>query len=224
MDVDATTEIRPLEAKRYRAGFVLVVVFTLIGIAWTNPLRDLYLSYVSPRATIDAWVVYTKAWKWGLALALLAIAAYWEKRPVEWRRPTVPQILLTCFAALAAIFTTGVIVHSLHWETSRTIMILRTFPWWVRSVEVATAAVCEEIVFRGYLLERLQELTGSVTTAAVLSSLTFILAHVTTYGIVHALVALAPLTAALTLVYVRTRSLPNVIFLHFLLDISLILR
>jgi membrane protease YdiL (CAAX protease family) len=49
-------------------------------------------------------------------------------------------------------------------------------PWLVR-LWMLSEVICEEIMFRGYFIERAEELTGSMWTTATLSCVLFGLAH-----------------------------------------------
>lgn len=79
------------------------------------------------------------------------------------------------------------------------------------------AAVTEEILFRGYGIERLTALTGSRTVGIVLPGLIFAVCHASAWGAPYVL-AVLPVTAVLTLLYVWRRDLAANIIAHFLVD------
>jgi membrane protease YdiL (CAAX protease family) len=79
-----------------------------------------------------------------------------------------------------------------------------------------TAAVCEEILYRGFLFQRLLQWSGSASWALVVASLGFGLAH--TYQGFHGMVRAAVLGALLTVPLVRTESLFPSLAAHFLID------
>jgi len=79
-----------------------------------------------------------------------------------------------------------------------------------------TAAICEELLYRGFLFPRLLDWSDSATWALVISSLGFGLAHA--YQGVHGMVRAAVLGALLTVPLVRTGSLYPSIAAHFLID------
>jgi membrane protease YdiL (CAAX protease family) len=79
-----------------------------------------------------------------------------------------------------------------------------------------TAAICEELLYRGFLFPRLLDWSESLTWALVVSSLGFGLAHA--YQGVHGMVRSALLGALLTVPFVRTGSLYPSIASHFLID------
>ncbi|MBV9398597.1 MAG: CPBP family intramembrane metalloprotease [Bryobacterales bacterium] len=81
---------------------------------------------------------------------------------------------------------------------------------------VAVVAVAEEIIFRGYLILRLQAITGSGAAAVILSSLIFSLGH--GYEGTVGVLTVAFLGLFFALVYIWRGSLIAPIVLHFLQD------
>lgn len=77
-------------------------------------------------------------------------------------------------------------------------------------------AVSEETIFRGYLLLRLGELTGSKTFAVVLSALIFSLGH--QYEGTAGMITVGGMGAMFALVYLWRGSLLAPIVIHFLQD------
>jgi membrane protease YdiL (CAAX protease family) len=90
--------------------------------------------------------------------------------------------------------------------------LLSTPGWWL-VISVVRAGVSEEVLFRGYPIERLQELTGSRTLAALLPLVLFALAHVGPWGWAHMLVGGIG-GALLTLLYMWRRNLWANILAH----------
>jgi uncharacterized protein len=87
---------------------------------------------------------------------------------------------------------------------------------------VLTASVTEEIESRGYLIERLETVTGNTSVAATLAFAVFLLEHAASWDIAHAL-RITLSTSALLGLYLWRRSLPACISLHFLLDATALL-
>lgn len=81
---------------------------------------------------------------------------------------------------------------------------------------VMVVAVTEEIIFRGYLILRLKEVTGSSVAAIVLSSVIFAGGH--GYEGTSGVVTVGFLGLVFAIVYVRTGSLAAPIIMHFLQD------
>ena len=79
---------------------------------------------------------------------------------------------------------------ALHLKTNAAEMsyLLHT-PFWYRLILVTRAAVAEELLFRAYPIERLKELTGSLLVAAVVSTIAFTYAHLSSWGAAQLIVA-----------------------------------
>lgn len=82
---------------------------------------------------------------------------------------------------------------------------------------VAVVAVSEETIFRGYLMMRLGQATGSVATAVVLSAFIFSLGH--GYEGTAGVVTVGLTGAVLGLVYLWRGSIVAPMVIHFLLDL-----
>lgn len=81
---------------------------------------------------------------------------------------------------------------------------------------VIVVAIAEETIFRGYLMLRIRNVTGSVPLAIVASSLVFAIGH--GYQGVSGLVAVGVIGVELALVYVWRGSLVAPMTMHFLQD------
>ncbi len=83
-------------------------------------------------------------------------------------------------------------------------------------VLVVVVAVAEETIFRGYLILRFNQLTGSIASAILLSSAVFSLGH--GYEGTAGLGTVGVLGIILALVYLWRKSLVAPVVLHFLID------
>jgi membrane protease YdiL (CAAX protease family) len=81
---------------------------------------------------------------------------------------------------------------------------------------VAVVAVAEEVIFRGYMILRLTEITRSSVAAILLSSVIFALGH--GYEGTVGVVTVGFMGLAFAIVYVWTGSLAAPILMHFLQD------
>ena len=82
-------------------------------------------------------------------------------------------------------------------------------------------AITEEILFRGYPIERLQELTGNVWVAAAMPLLVFVLAHLGGWSAGH-LVGVLFGGVLLAGLYLVTRDLVACMITHALIDSTII--
>lgn len=87
---------------------------------------------------------------------------------------------------------------------------------------VLTAAIAEEVLFRGYPIERLNGWMGSIWPGTALATICFIIAHISTWNIAHILAVVSPYGIILALLYVWKRNLLFVMIVHFMIDLPLI--
>lgn len=94
---------------------------------------------------------------------------------------------------------------------------LMATPFWYRLLLVTRAAVCEEILFRGYPILRIEELCGQTWIAAVVTWAVFTIAHLSSWGWAQLIVA-GYGGVVLTVLYVWRRDLVCNIVAHFIGD------
>jgi membrane protease YdiL (CAAX protease family) len=81
-----------------------------------------------------------------------------------------------------------------------------------------TGTFVEEIFYRGYVIERVTELTGKPWVAGTISWLTFTLVHIRFFGLGPTL-EIAVIAAILVILYTRTKSIWPAIIVHGINDI-----
>jgi membrane protease YdiL (CAAX protease family) len=159
-----------------------------------------------------------------LVAAMLLHVRFVERRPWSsigfWRLRARDAAVAVAFAllviaGLAAIYL--VVFPALGTGNGEAVDRLRAMPTWWLALSVIRAGVSEEILFRGYPIERLLELTGRRWIAAGLPLIPFVLAHVGPWGWSHVLVA-AFGGAMLTWLYLLRRNLPASILAHCIVD------
>jgi membrane protease YdiL (CAAX protease family) len=91
-----------------------------------------------------------------------------------------------------------------------------------RLVLIAVVAVTEEVYFRGYPIERVEEATRSTWAAAVLSGGVFLASHVSFSGLLPVLLSV-PGVAVWTWFYVRTRNLPASMLVHVVANLPILM-
>lgn len=146
---------------------------------------------------------------WGLACALLAVVHFWERNPLSsigLRSFNLRSLVLgVALAAVLLYVATPVGVWLVHilglpgFESG--LARLRSLPAFVLVGAAFTAGVVEELLYRGYAIERLTQLSGSVVVGALLSLVAFSLAHLPFWGITSGLFTLVA-GAVLTVSYV----------------------
>jgi uncharacterized protein len=161
-------------------------------------------------------------WVWVIGILLYVVRV--ERRPLssigfrgvglkDGIVAVLAGILILALLALIAL----VVFPALHWsERSQEASIL-SLPYWLNVLIVVRAAVSEEILFRGYPLERLAELTGSRAIAGVATCAVFTLDHISFWGWHHIFIA-GSAGAALTALYLWRRNIWVNMIAHFMVD------
>ena len=161
---------------------------------------------------------------WGLVAAILLYVVLIERRSLSsigLRKPGGKDILAALATGVLMVAVLGVmylvVFPALHWDETQQLQTLMAVPFWLKFISVVRAAVSEEILFRGYALERVQELTGSRSVAGIFTWAVFTLEHLSYWGWHHLLVAGAA-GALLTLLYLWRRNLWANMLAHFMVD------
>ncbi len=161
-------------------------------------------------------------WSW-VALMLLFVAQV-ERKPLSsigFRMPGIRDGVIGVLAGMLILAALALIYYVLfpllHWSEQQQISHVTAMPYWLSVLVVVRAAVSEEILFRGYAIERLQQLTGSRSLAGVVSCLVFTLDHIGFWGWHHVFIA-GLAGAMLTLLYLWRRNLWINMLAHFMVD------
>jgi uncharacterized protein len=173
------------------------------------------------------FVRYEIVW-WALVVLLLSYVRWVERRPltsVGFHKPGVWNILIgiaagiVLLASLAGIYF--VLFPYLHFkedpQVAQVMSQMLAKPHWWRLTLILRGAIAEEILFRGYAIERLRELTGRFSIAGILSCTVFALEHVGVWGWGHLLIA-GSAGVILTLLYIWRRNLWVNMIAHFVPD------
>jgi membrane protease YdiL (CAAX protease family) len=91
---------------------------------------------------------------------------------------------------------------------------LAAVPVWFRVVLGVTGGIVEEILYRGYAVERLATITGRTWLGATIAIVAFSLAHIPAWGVAFALGADLPFGIVMTLFYLWRRDLLANILAH----------
>jgi uncharacterized protein len=164
---------------------------------------------------------------WAYALAILLWLTLAERLPpnsIGFRRPTWRGIVIGILTGIVItaimVVQFAVIIPLFHLSTASIIarkQAIMSTPYWYRVLLVLRAAVTEEILFRGYLIEKVRQLSGSTALAVVVSVAAFTYAHLGGWGAVQ-LISVSASGLVLALVYVWRRDLPSNMLAHFLAD------
>ncbi len=163
--------------------------------------------------------------EWCITAIVALIVIYWERLPffasVGLRKPNRRDVLTIVIAVAAIIAVVAIIGFALHGRTTFSagdLSKVKNLPLGLRIALVFTAGICEEILFRGYAIERFTALTGKVWLGGLAAIVLFTLGHVARYGVSLGLLGVAIIAFFLTLIYVRRRSLWPCIVAHWVID------
>ncbi len=200
---------------RVRAVPALVVA---LGFAFLPVSR-----WLDEFASVAHLVRYELVW-WAVVALIVVWVLRVERRPlrsVGVRPLTGADAALAVAAAIVTlaglVFLTEAVLPRLGLSEREPMHRLLATPAWWRCLSVLRAAVSEELLYRGYAIERLAELTRRRALAALVSGVAFTLAHVGTWGWGHLLIA-GYGGAVLTLLYLWRRNLGTSMLAHAIVD------
>lgn len=198
---------------------------TLIGVLLALGLPLLFLLPLAPGASIGAMLIREAIW-WGMAAMMILWVVAVERRPlasIGIRRPTWGTLgwgLAGTIALMASVIMSFAVILpalGLAPNLARTGRIA-SLPLWLMTATLVRAGVVEEILYRGYPIERIEELTGSIWLAALIPGAVFILAHLPSWGAAQ-LVIVSFGTIIMTGLYLWRRDLICVMIAHALADL-----
>jgi membrane protease YdiL (CAAX protease family) len=164
---------------------------------------------------------------WGFTAAVLLWLTCAERLPLNsigFRPPTWKGFGTGLVAAVVLtgiqVFQFAVVIPLFHLSMAAILVkqqaIMNT-PYWYRVLLVLRAAVTEEVIFRGYLIEKVLQLSKSAALAVILSVAAFTYYHLGGWGAVQ-LIAVSGGGIVFALLYIWKKDLPSNILAHFLAD------
>lgn len=163
--------------------------------------------------------------EWGSVGILFAIVALGERLPflpsVGFKRLQRPDWIAIGFLLIVAAAMTATVAAkhpALSGTNADQLRQVLSAPLALRAALVLTAGICEEILFRGYAIERLQLFTKNIWIAGLVGSILFTLAHVPRYGFQPDLIGVFAISAVLSITYIWRRNIAACIVLHWLID------
>lgn len=114
---------------------------------------------------------------------------------------------------------TGPLIAMLDMETTMDgVMKLVTYPIWFRIGVAVIAGTTEELLFRTYPIERLQQWTGNIWIAGLLALVFFAALHIPFWSMGGA-IQIGVGTLIWTLIYIKTRSIWAMMIMHVINDL-----
>ena len=193
----------------------------VLGIVFALGFPALPISAVYDEfADVAHLVGYELIWWAAVALVLVHVRVV-ERQPLATigiRRLGVRDLAIGIAAGVVILVAIGALYAMVPQNTERAAMaqLVATPRWW-QLASVLRAAVGEEVLFRGYALERLAALTRRTRLAALISWAVFTVEHVGFWGWGHLLIAGVG-GALLTGLYLWRRNLWVNIIAHAIVD------
>jgi membrane protease YdiL (CAAX protease family) len=184
---------------------LLIAVLSATSIAKGLPQ---WVPLIGPHWLVTGVVVAVVLWAEGRGLASIGL---------EW--PSLHDLGWTVVAFVGGTLTflvTRPLVELLGLSgigTGGGIRTILSFPIGIVVALSVMAGISEEVLYRGYPIERLSELTGSIWIGAALTVVMFTAAHIPLWGLGGAL-QIGGWTVVVTVLYVRLRNLPACILMH----------
>jgi membrane protease YdiL (CAAX protease family) len=198
------------------AGLFVALVFPFI--------LDLLFGKRPEDLAIPSRVVFGIVEEWAIALVLLCIVLLWERQPlasIGIKKMSGRDVLWGVIGFVVGGFSfilTAPLVNALNLgTTSIGISQLAQVPIALRIAVVITAGITEEVLFRGYPIERLNNLTGRIGLSAIIAYIVFVLLHIPFWGL-GGTIQIGVWSLIVTILYVRRRNLPACMLMHILND------
>lgn len=198
-----------------------------VGLLIAFGLPELNLGHrLAPGASIGASLAREAVW-WAIATVMIAYVLLVERRSlfsIGLRRPGGRTVLFGFIGALV-MFASVILSYSLLFPllglkmNQEAVSQITRNPLWLQVMIFGRAAVAEEILYRGYPMERVQDLTGSKWLAFLVAALIFTLAHISYWGGAQ-LIVVGFGAVILGLLYLWRRDLICNMIAHFLVDLA----
>lgn len=189
------------------------------------PLLAVYGEHLFPFAGTLTNRVLCQLTMVGFAASTVLIALLFERRSLSSIGLQAPYWSSLWYGLMLAAFFIVAFAPLAYWFLARFglasfdvgLAQMMQSPTWYLVIAVVVGGAVEEVCYRGYALENLTAMTGSLWSAAIISVGAFALAHVPLWGLGPALTTAAS-GAILTLFYIWRRDLSANIVAHVVTD------
>ncbi|WP_295797674.1 type II CAAX endopeptidase family protein [Mucilaginibacter sp.] len=167
------------------------------------------------------WTFFTAIYLWALKIERVSFLLLDERRYTFDFYIIWIVVLLASNYVIAGIISTP--LNNLHWNNSQQqVLKLYHLPPTLKLFGVITASITEELIFRGYLIPRIQLFFEDARYGIVLSALAFSLGHLG-YGTMGYILYTLAFGILFGWHYQKYRNIKILIACHFLLDYYLLL-
>ena len=209
-------------------------ILTITGLILSLVVPVLYSlafrpTFLSGQVSRDLEIVIGLAVMWMAAFCVILLVYGGEKRKLRSIGLTGPSkkivsqalglgVLLSLAVPLLSVLA-GTLLPS---KPTGSIEAATQIPWWLMLLSVLTAGVTEEILFRGYPLERLFEMTGSKLFSSFISLAFFTAIHAAAWNLAHLVGVVMPLGVILIILYWWRRNVIMVMIVHVIVNLPLV--
>ena len=176
---------------------------------------------------IEAWELIGLIAKLTVVVGIPLLVVYWERRPLS--TIGIKRLGSRDVLAVLAIFIVwlpiGLAVRILadqipimSAQLTHGAAMYASLPKFLDSTALIANGIAEEMGFRGYAIERIEELTGSTLIAALLPFAVNVAVHAGAWGF-YGMLSKAPLLLPFVALYLWRRNLPACALAHVLIDI-----
>ena len=214
-----------INMKKKIVGLSLSLVVPAIFVLFINPMF-IKPNLDEPLSTLVGFGVF-----WGLAFAVLVFTRKFENLPLSsigwnslsWKSALLAigfGILLSALVPVLTLLVSAIFPPS---NSGTVTQVVSIYPWWILLLSVITAGITEEVLFRGYPLERLLDATGNKWISGIVSLIFFAAVHSTGWNVTHIVGVVIPLGIILTGLYFWKRNLSFVMIVHVVIDLPLVI-
>jgi membrane protease YdiL (CAAX protease family) len=204
---------------KYLSSIVGLFIAFILPFAFSLCLRVAHYQF-----TDTSRYVLSMVRLWSVTLLLLAVILLWERQSLSSigiRKTTWNDVLWGFVGFLLGALVFGIttpVIKALHLTgTESGILQLGKLPILFRLAIVLTAGITEEIIFRGYVIERLNILTGRIGWGAAIGYFVFVVLHLPFWGW-GGTIQIGLWSLVVTILYVKRRNLPACMLMHVLND------
>ena len=212
--------------EKYRLIYITSIVLCL-SIAAPLLLMFIITPWMVARFSQTAYMAINEICFWAMGVGVVIVVLFWERqslRSIGLRRLTVKEGLLSLllgillFVLVPTLVTLVEHIFGITTSTMGVVAALAKYPIWLRALLATRAGFVEEILYRGYPIERLNRLIGRIWPGALISLIIHTAIHIPPLGLGHTMGVVFPISAILTGLYVWKRNLTLNITVHFLID------
>jgi len=210
-------------------NFVLPIFIGLIISLVLNFIINLYIG-LNPYNLVENFkIILGQMSNWFIVIILFLIVLFWEKNSLVslgLKKITFKNLIwgfIGLILGFIIFFISDLLINFLDLvsQSSKGVNLL-LIPFSIRLFMVISTGITEEIIFRGYLIERINMLTKSLIFSSIFSLISFTIFHIPFWGITGAF-QVAVWAIPITVLYARYRNLTICIIVHILYDTQILI-